>query len=175
MGPQRPLHIVTGAPGAGKSTALAAFLRLEVDFVAFDIDWLIQSASDLAGQDIHFARSKWKAYNSLWIDFLLAVCKNRRSPVLFAPFTPADLDNLVSPWSSGVRWLLLDCPDAILRKRLEVRGACWTESRVRDALSDASYLRSQFLGDVIDTNSNSPTKTATHISNWLSKWDATVR
>ena len=174
MNPQCPLHIVTGAPGAGKSTSLAAFLHIESDFIAFDIDWLIQSASDLAGQDIHVARSKWQAYNALWLDFLLAVLRNRRSPVLFAPFTPADLRNLVPPWASEVRWLLLDCPDAIRRKRLEERGRWWTESRIQGALADALYLRSEITEDVIDTNSISPAGTAMGISKWLSKWDVTV-
>jgi broad-specificity NMP kinase len=59
------LHIVTGAPGAGKSTTLAAFLRLKSEYVAFDIDWLAQPASRLAGKDILFDPSTWKPYGEV--------------------------------------------------------------------------------------------------------------
>ena len=162
------LHIVTGAPGAGKSTSLAAFLNLESEFIAFDIDWLIEGASDLAGQDLHSARLKWQSYNSLWLDMLHAIFRNHRCPVLFAPLTPTDLRGIAPHWCSEIRWLLLDCPDAILRRRLEGRDG-WTESGVQEALADASKLRSEITEHVVDTNSSTPSTTARVISKWLSK------
>ena len=168
MNPRYALNIVTGAPGAGKSTSLAAFLELESDFVAFDIDWLIDSASDLAGQDIHFARSKWPSYRSLWLDVLQAIFRNHRCPVLFALWAPTDLGGLVPPWCAEVRWLLLDCPDAILRKRLEGRDG-WIDSRIHEALADATDLRGEITENVIDTESSTPSATARAIGKWLSE------
>jgi len=52
----------------------------ESQFVAVDID--IQNASRLAGEDLHFAQSKWESYNALWFDVLHSICKNHLSPVL---------------------------------------------------------------------------------------------
>ena len=168
MAQRYALHIVTGAHGSGKSTSLAAFLNLESDFIAFDIDWLIVGASDLAGQDLHSARSKWQSYNSLWLDILHAIFRNHRCPVLFSPLAPTDLVGLVPPWCSDIRWLLLDCPNAILRERLEGRDG-WTDSGIQEALADASQLRSEITDHVVDTNSSTPSATARVISKWLSE------
>lgn len=162
-----PLHIVTGAPGGGKSTSLAAFLDLKSDFIAFDIDWLIESASELTGQDIHFAESTWPSYRRLWLDTLHAISKNHRSHVLFTTWAPTDLGGIVPPWCSEIRWLLLDCSDAIRRKRLEGRDG-WTASRIQEALADASQLRSEITDYVVDTGSSTPGTTARAIGNWLS-------
>ncbi len=49
------LYLVTGAPGAGKSTTVEAMLRLNSEILVFDMDWLLDAASRLAGQDIRFA------------------------------------------------------------------------------------------------------------------------
>lgn len=49
------LHIVTGAPGSGKSTTLIAFLQLRTSSVVFDIDWLtptVQQPPPLLADDL---------------------------------------------------------------------------------------------------------------------------
>ena len=84
------LHIVTGAPGAGKSTALTAFLGLQSDYVAFDMDWLTVPGSDLAGKDIIFDQTTWKPYNALWFEVLHSIHKNGKIAVFFAPTSPQD-------------------------------------------------------------------------------------
>ena len=55
------IHIVTGAPGSGKTTALTALLHRATPYVAFDIDWLAIPASQLAQSDIFFDRTTWPA------------------------------------------------------------------------------------------------------------------
>jgi dephospho-CoA kinase len=59
------INIVTGAPGSGKSTALEAFLSLETEYIAFDIDWLAESAGRLANKNIFTDSSTWKPYGAL--------------------------------------------------------------------------------------------------------------
>ena len=107
-------------------------------------------------------------YRRLWLDTLHALIENHRSPVLFAPWAPTDLGGLVPPWRSEIRWLLLDCPEAVLRERLGAREG-WTEARIQEAIVDASQLRDEIAEHVIDTASSTPTTTARAITNWLSE------
>lgn len=160
------LHIVTGAPGSGKSTTLAAFLELRTPFVAFDIDWLTIPASNLAGNDIIFEPSTWPAYNALWFTILDTVARNHKQPVFFAPTSPDDLVQHHQPlWSGNVRWLLLDCPDDVRRQRLRQRPE-WTEPMIAEAIADAASLR-QTVALCIDTAAQDPEQVADAIRHWV--------
>ena len=79
------LRIITGAPGSGKSTAMERFLRRGSGYVAFDMDWLLVSASALAQRDVQNDPDTWPAYNALWLEIIHAVYRNGVTPVLFAP------------------------------------------------------------------------------------------
>jgi hypothetical protein len=104
------LHIVTGAPGAGRTTSLQALLTRRSDYIAFDIDWLALPASELAGRSINFDSSTWPAYGRIWFEILHGVQRNGRIAVLFAPLGPEDLAAIGRPdWYDGVNWILLDC------------------------------------------------------------------
>jgi hypothetical protein len=159
------LNIVTGAPGAGKSSALEAFLALRAPFVAWDIDWLLPAASALARVDIRTSATAWPAYNCLWLDVLHGNVRNGATPVLFAPLDPRDLppDEMPS-WCSGVRWLLLDCSDEIRIRRLSERGE--TDAVQTEALADAAFLRSA-IPDRVDTGVQPPAEVAATILRWL--------
>ena len=64
------MYVVTGAPGSGKTTALEAFLSLETDYIAFDIDWLAIPAGTLANRSIFTDPSTWKPYAALWFEII---------------------------------------------------------------------------------------------------------
>ena len=163
---QHPLHIVTGAPGAGKSTALAAFLQLKSDYLAFDIDWLTVPASDLAGKDIIFDQSTWKPYGAVWFEVLHAIHRNGKISVFFAPTSPQDIEQHGRPaWCNGIAWLLLDCDDATRRSRLKQRPE-WTDGMIEEAVDDARLLR-QIVHLRIDTGLLAPHPVAQLICDWL--------
>jgi hypothetical protein len=159
------LNIVTGAPGAGKSAALEAFLALRAPFVAWDIDWLLAPASALARLDIRTTAEAWPAYNSLWLEVLHGVIRNGATPVLFAPLDPRDLPaDTVPGWCGGVRWLLLDCSDEERIRRLAARG---DQAGVQaEALADAAFLRSS-ISDQVDSGGLPPAEVALRILTWL--------
>jgi chloramphenicol 3-O-phosphotransferase len=159
------LNIVTGAPGAGKSSALEAFLALRAPFVAWDIDWLLPAASALARTDIRTTSRAWPPYNRLWLDVLRGVVRNGGTPVLFSPLDPRDLapDDMPS-WCGGVRWLLLDCSDEVRIRRLNARGE--TAAVQAEALADAAFLRSA-ISACVDTGVHSPAEVAARILRWL--------
>jgi hypothetical protein len=110
------LSIITGAPGAGKSATLDAFLALGTPYLAFDIDWLAQAASDLARAPILSDPETWQPYRVVWFEVLHAVLMNGHIPVLFAVIDRADVAGIGPlPWCSGINWLLLDCSDRVRR------------------------------------------------------------
>ena len=140
--PAYTLLIVAGAPGSGKTTAVAQLLQASTPFTVLDIDWIIANASALAGRDIHFAPATWPAYNALWFDFLYALLRNGQQPIFF---TTGRLENLPA-WCQAAHYLLLDCPRDIQLARLQARH--WSTTRIKEALADApgiagadSYLR----------------------------------
>ena len=162
------LHIVTGAPGAGKTTTIEAFLKLESDYMVFDIDWLIYSASDLAQRDIFTDGTTWPAYGRVWFDVLHMAVKNGQQPVFFTPNTPADLEPLGEPsWCSGYRWILLDCPDRVRRQRLLSRNG-WDEGRIQEAFEDGAELRA-LIPTRLDTSKHPPAEIAEQLRVWLAQ------
>jgi len=164
------LHIVTGAPGSGKSTALEAFLRLKSDFIAFDIDWLTETASDLAGKDVIFDQSTWKPYNGVWFEVLYATHLNSKTAVFFAPTSTSDIVKHGKPaWCSDIEWLLLDCDDGIRYRRLKQRPE-WTDAMIEEAVNDAIFLR-QTVRLRIDTGTTPPDQVAHLIRDWLQRTD----
>lgn len=160
------MYIVTGAPGAGKSTALDHFMRRGTTYLGFDIDWLLESASALAGSEIRFAPSTWKSYTTLWFDVLWAIHANGKTPVLFAPIDEHDITTFGQPvWCRRIAWLLLDCDDEIRRQRLMQRPN-WTPAMVEEAMTDAQVLR-QTVHNSVDTGIRSPNEVVDRIIRWL--------
>jgi hypothetical protein len=162
------LYIVTGAPGSGKTTALAALLRRTNPYLAFDIDWLTIAASELAQSDIIFDRATWPAYNALWLEILQAVYRNGKVAIFFAPFDIGDVARLgQSAWYDHIAWLLLDCDDVTRQTRLSARSG-WSTEMIAEALNDAQALRAH-ISDRIDTAVHTPDEVAEAILGWVER------
>ncbi len=157
-------QIVTGAPGTGKSTTVQALLALKTECIVFDIDWLSDSASSLAGRSIYTDASTWEPYRKLWFEILKGISLNHQVTVLFAPISKQDIEGLVD--KATISWLLLDCSDNERIKRLEQRR--WSQDKIQEALNDANELR-QEVSDVIDTSNKTPEEVAKKILEWLTK------
>ncbi len=168
---RKPLAIVTGAPGAGKSTVVETLQGLSHDVLVFDMDWLLPAASALAGKDVATEASTWPHYNGLWLAFLKMLQNNEQQALLFTPIDPDDLAAACSPGQSatvstdGPNWLLLDCDDAIRRRRLAARPG-WSEPMIAEALADAADLRS-VIPTRIDTSHQNRYAVARQVLTWL--------
>jgi hypothetical protein len=128
------LFVVAGAPGAGKSTVVPELLRLRSgQLVVMDMDELLDHEGRVLGVAIadKSAAPNWPAYNALWLRITELVRRSGTPMLLLSPGIPTELPE--------GRWLHLDCPDVIRRKRLTERG--WSEEQIADALEDAVELR----------------------------------
>lgn len=160
-----PLSIVTGAPGAGKSTTVAALLRLRREYLVFDADWLLPDLSAVTGRVIAEAEELWPPYRRLWLTIARVIAQNGRQTILFIPLEPGELATASPEDRRGnVRWCLLDCDDATRRDRLLARG--WDDAAIAEASHDAAVLRTQ-IPYVVDTGRMAVAAVAADLDRWL--------
>jgi hypothetical protein len=152
------LFVVTGAPGSGKSTVVPELVRLSPGtMVVMDMDELLDDHGRLLGIDIASptAAPIWPAYNALWLRITELIRRSGIPVLLLSPVLPTELPE--------GRWLHLDIPDAVRRKRLAARG--WAEAQIAEALADAAEIRKlvprSVRGDV------SPERSAKGILDWI--------
>jgi chloramphenicol 3-O-phosphotransferase len=156
------VYIVTGAPGAGKSSVAQALLDLGIDALVFDADQLLEPTSDLVGRPMTEAADLWPTYDRLWVAILSMVVQNRHAAVLLTPMEPRSLPAV--PWPERVGWCLLDCDDETRTARLNARG--WSPDLIADALADARTLRDQ-VRFVVDTSHTDPREAAARVADWV--------
>ncbi|MFG1624008.1 AAA family ATPase [Kribbella sp. NPDC049227] len=152
------LFVVTGAPGAGKTTVVPELVRLSPgNMVVMDMDELLDDHGRLLGINIASptAAPIWPAYNALWLRITELIRRSGIPVLLLSPLLPAELPE--------GRWLHLDCSEAVRRKRLAGRG--WSEAQIEEALADAAEIRKHVprsvRGDV------SPERSARSILDWI--------
>ncbi len=150
--------MVTGAPGSGKSTVVPELVRLNPgNLIVMDMDELLDDHGRLLGISIASptAAPIWPAYNALWLRITELIRRSGIPVLLLSPVLPTELPE--------GRWLHLDIPDAVRRKRLAGRG--WPESQIEEAIADAAEIRKlvprSVRGDV------SPERSAKSILDWI--------
>ncbi|TWD80319.1 dephospho-CoA kinase [Kribbella amoyensis] len=150
--------MVTGAPGAGKSTVVPELVRLGPDgLVVMDMDELLDDDGRLLGIAVADPEAApiWPAYNALWLRITALVRRSGSPVLLLTPALPQELPE--------GRWLHLDCPDDLRRDRLAARG--WSTAAVEDALQDAVELRKMVPRSV--SNQGTPEDAAQQILTWI--------
>jgi hypothetical protein len=159
----RPLFVVTGASGSGKTTVLPQLARrLAGQCLVFDVDWLI----DPLGRAAHGGEIDWAAFRDTWLYVAHGVAQNGLPTLLLGPLIPDHLDGL--PGRSGVgeiHYLVLDCPDDLRRQRIEARPA-WRRRDIPAQTEFGRWLR-QNLAPVIDTSTRTPDEVADEVAVWV--------
>jgi predicted ABC-type ATPase len=162
---RRPLFIVTGASGSGKTAVLAPLARrLEGRCITFDIDWLLDAATRLSGsQQIH-----WPALRDAWLAVAHGVAQSGMPTVLLGPLIPEHLETLPTRrWIAGTHFITLDCPDDLRRARISGRPP-WRSRDIEEQVEFGRWLRSN-IADRVDTSSGTPEDTAAVIAAWVDR------
>jgi hypothetical protein len=165
IAPDCPLVIVTGAPGAGKSSVAAALIALDPPFLVFDADWLLADLSLLTGQQIAEREDLWPRYRRVWVTIVRMIGRNGRRVVLFIPVLPQEFDvHLPESLRERSAWCLLDCDDETRRARLQMRG--WDEAAIGEAISDSRELRVH-VAPRLDTGKRGADAVAAEFLTWF--------
>src|SRR3984957_14375488 len=152
----RPLFVVTGASGSGKTTIFPELLDRMAGWCAvFDVDWLIDPLGR-AGKD---RQVDWPAFRDTWLHVAHGVAQNGLPTLLLAPFIPQHLDDLPGrAWVGDLHFLVLDCPDDERPRGVEARPR-WRARDIDEQTGYGRWLREN-LEPVIDTTSQSPSEGA---------------
>jgi hypothetical protein len=159
----RPLFVVTGASGSGKTTIFPELLRcLAGRCVVFDVDWLIDPLRRAAKD----GEIDWAAFRDAWLYVAHGVAQNGLPTLLLCPFIPEYLEGLPGrAWVGEIHYLVLDCPDDLRRQRIEARPP-WRDRDIRAQTEFGRWLRKN-LAPVIDTSTQSPAEVAEEVAAWV--------
>ena len=159
----RPLFVVTGASGSGKTTIFPELLTRMAGWCAvFDVDWLI----DPLGRAAKDGQIDWTAFSDTWVHVAHGVAQNGLPTLLLAPFIPEHLNGLPGrAWVGEIHYLVLDCPDDERRRRMEARPR-WRSRDIEAQIGFGRWLREN-LAPVIDTTRQSPSEVAETVAAWV--------
>jgi hypothetical protein len=161
----RPLFIVTGASGSGK-TAVAAPLApgLHGRCVTFDVDLLMDATGALSGS----RPINWPAFRDAWLAVAHGVAQSGMPTVLLGPFIPGHLQDLPARrWIADIHFLALDCPDDLRRARINARPP-WRSRDIEEQVGFGQWLRRN-IADRVDTSTGTPDDTAAAITAWIDR------
>lgn len=137
-----PLMLLSGAPGAGKSTLACPLADRLTGTVVYDMDALLERGQ-LLGVDVATGPAKdiWPAYNRLWTRIVHPILRAGVPVLLLCPLMPDELDAaLPGGFDAPVHAAVLDCADDVRTRRLTVRD--WSRRDIEATLADAAAARS---------------------------------
>lgn len=166
----RPLFILTGASGSGKSSVIRMLAGRFQEVVALD--------SDILWMEAFHDPETWGAYINAWLRVAKNISMSGR-PVLLAGAGLGVPENLLAcselRYFSVVHILALVCEDSILRARLQARPA-WRQCTAEPFLTDQLKFNRWFQTEgqqaelpihLLNTSRERVAETAAVIETWV--------
>jgi hypothetical protein len=163
--PRPPVLFVFGAFGSGKST-IAPLVATELhECLVVEVDWLLEPLSRIAGRRLTEDSASWPPLRDFWLVLASIAARGGRPSLFFGPEEPATVENLPSRSLLGdSHWLLLDCNDAEIERRLEKREG-WLREWTLDGLKDAARYR-QMGFPAVHSDDAAPETVARCVVDW---------
>ena len=164
----RPLLLVTGASGTGKTTIA---MRLGGTFpgaVVLDQDILWMPEMDTP-------EDNWRRFRSLWLRFAVNIAQNGHPLLLFGSADPDQYERLPERrYVGSIHTLALVCDDDELRRRLTARPKCRGSGNEGFITSMCQFNRSLHAlaarqperVSLLDTTRDTPDVSAAHVATW---------
>lgn len=164
----RPLLLVTGASGSGKSTMAVRLAGVFTEAVVLDQDILWMAEMDTP-------EDNWRRFRSLWLRLAADIHQSGRPLLLFGSCDPDQYEPLPERRYVGpIYTLALVCDDHELRRRLTERPA-WRGSsgaafidrmlRVNRALRTLTARQPERVA-LLDTTYQTPDESVAHVATW---------
>lgn len=117
MAEKKPIFLITGASGSGKTTIIPELLKQCSEYIILDLD------------AIYGPIKEWALIKNVWIHFAKQISMNGRTTILCGTFMPeeydaVDLKDYFKPYFIG-----LYCDDRTRELRLRARG--WSEELIK--------------------------------------------
>ncbi len=168
---QRPLLIVTGASGTGKSTVCQQLLSRLDEVVLLDADILWQP-------EFNQPENNYRNFFETWLRMAKNIGQSGRPVVLFGAGlgVPDNIEPCVERrYFSEVHYLALVCVEETLRQRLQNRPA-WRQSGQAEFIERQIQFNQWFAErgrdatppvDLLDTTTMSVQETASQVTSWI--------
>lgn len=164
----RPLLLVTGASGTGKSTIAVLLAGSFTDMVVLDQDILW-------GPEMDTPHDNWRRFRSLWLRLAANIAQSGSPLLLFGSCDPDQYEALPERRYVGpIHTLALVCDDDELGRRLTARPG-WRGSgevafiasmlHFNHALRALAARRPERVAR-LDTTCVAPTESASHVAAW---------
>jgi len=155
---RRPVFVLTGASGAGKTTIAESLAGRLEGCVVFDVDLTL-----------HVAALGWDVWRNTWLQLAHAVGMNGQATLLCGSVTAAQLAGLPARMLVGpLHEAVLDCPDDELVRRLSARPR-WrgsTKEWIAEQVRWAAVLRAEAARG-FDTHGMGPDAVADGVADWV--------
>jgi broad-specificity NMP kinase len=155
MTEKKPIFLITGASGSGKSTVIPELLEKCSEHITLDLD------------AIYGPLNEWSLIKNIWIHFAKQICLNGRTTILCGTFMPGEYDQVDLKDYFRPYFIGLYCDDKTRELRLRARG--WSDELVHDhkkfndwILNNATTAFSPSM-PLINTSASSPSEVAEQI------------
>lgn len=168
MNPTRklPLFCITGASGAGKSTACGELFRNEKDYIVLE--------SDIAWNNVYNTpQDGYRAYREMWMRLCAGISQSGLPCVLCGCCTPEQFEPLEQrALFTEIHYLAVVCDGGTLRSRLADGRGVTDEGWIQSSLSFNRWLiengeKNSPRIALLNTSDLSPQQAAAGIDRWI--------